>query len=203
MCPGGYVVAAASEAAGVVTNGMSLSARGGANANSALLVNVNPDDLPGEDVLEGIRLQRKLERAAFEAGEGGYVAPAQLLGDFLQGVGSSGAGSVEPTYPRGVLWGDVSRCLPEHVTLTLQEAIPLMGRQIRGFDTKDAVLTGVESRSSSPVRVTRDASCQSVSCRGLWPAGEGAGYAGGIMSAAADGLKVAQNLIANVRGDKR
>ena len=203
MCPGGHVVAAASEAGGVVTNGMSLSARDGTNANSALLVNVNPDDLPGEDVLEGIRLQRELERAAFEAGGGGYVAPAQLLGDFLQGVSSSAAGSVAPTYPRGVRWGDVRSCLPEHVTQTLQDAIPLMGRQIYGFDAKDAVLTGVESRSSSPVRVTRDASCQSVSCRGLWPAGEGAGYAGGIMSAAADGLRVAQNLIAHVRGEER
>ncbi len=195
MCPGGYVVAAASEEGGVVTNGMSLSDRAGTNANSGFLANVFPEDLPGEDVLAGVELQRSCERAAFAAGGGGYVAPAQLVGDFLQGVASSAGGAVEPTYPRGVAWGDVSGCLPDYVSETLRGAIPKMDRQLHGFNTADAVLTGVETRSSSPVRVTRGKDCQSVSTTGLWPCGEGAGYAGGIMSAAADGLRVAAALV--------
>lgn len=195
MCPGGYVVAAASEPEGVVTNGMSLSDRAGANANAGLLANVQPSDLPGDNVLAGIALQRSCEKDAFVAGGGGYVAPAQLVGDFLQGVPSSAGGVVEPTYPRGVAWGSVERCLPDYVTETLRGAIPLMGRRLRGFDAADAVLTGVETRSSSPVRVTRGADGQSVSTRGLFPCGEGAGYAGGIMSAAADGIRCAQWLI--------
>ena len=195
MCPGGYVVAAASEPEGVVTNGMSLSDRAGANANAGLLANVQPSDLPGDDVLAGIALQRSCEQDAYVAGGGGYVAPAQLVGDFLQGVPSSAGGVVVPTYPRGVAWGSVERCLPDYVTETLRGAIPLMGRRLRGFDAADAVLTGVETRSSSPVRVTRGADGQSVSTRGLFPCGEGAGYAGGIMSAAADGIRCAQWLI--------
>ena len=195
MCPGGYVVAAASEPEGVVTNGMSLSDRAGANANAGLLANVQPSDLPGDDVLAGIALQRSCEQDAFVAGGGGYVAPAQLVGDFLQGVPSSAGGVVVPTYPRGVTWGSVERCLPDYVTETLRGAIPLMGRRLHGFDAADAVLTGVETRSSSPVRVTRGVDGQSVSTRGLFPCGEGAGYAGGIMSAAADGIRCAQWLL--------
>ena len=200
MCPGGYVVAAASEEGGVVTNGMSLAARAGVNANSGLLANVLPSDLPGDDPLAGIELQRQCERAAFEMGGGGYVAPAQLVGDFLRREASSAAGRVRPTYPRGVAWGEVDGCLPPYVAETLREAIPVMARHLRGFDDAEAVLTGVESRSSSPVRVTRGEGFQSVSHAGLFPAGEGAGYAGGIMSAATDGLRVADAVISALAG---
>ena len=196
MCPGGYVVSAASEAGGVCTNGMSLSDRAGTNANSGLLANVFPNDLPGDDVLAGVELQRACERAAFAAGGGAYVAPAQLVGDFLQGVPSTAGGRVAPTYPRGVSWGDVTPCLPPYVAETLREAIPVLGRRLRGFDVSDAVLTGVETRSSSPVRVTRGDDGQSLSVRGLWPVGEGAGYAGGIMSAATDGILAAEKVVA-------
>lgn len=195
MCPGGYVVAAASEEGGVVTNGMSLSDRKGENANSGLLANVFPDDLPGDDVLAGVEIQRRCERSAYEAGGGDYLAPAQLVGDFLQGVPSSGQGSVTPTYPRGVSWGDVATCLPGYVSETLRAAIPRMDRRLHGFSEASAVLTGVETRSSSPVRVTRGEGLQSLSTAGLWPCGEGAGYAGGIMSAATDGLRVARALV--------
>ncbi|WP_347711725.1 NAD(P)/FAD-dependent oxidoreductase [Olsenella uli] len=195
MCPGGYVVAAASEEGGVVTNGMSLSDRKGENANSGLLANIFPDDLPGDDVLAGVELQRRCERSAYEAGGGDYLAPAQLVGDFLQGVPSSGQGSVTPTYPRGVSWGDVATCLPGYVSETLRAAIPRMDRRLHGFSEASAVLTGVETRSSSPVRVTRGEGLQSLSTAGLWPCGEGAGYAGGIMSAATDGLRVARALV--------
>ena len=195
MCPGGYVVAAASEDGGVVTNGMSLSDRAGTNANSGLLANVFPEDLPGDDVLAGIELQRECERKAYELGGGGFVAPAQLVGDFLQAAPSSAGGGVVPTYPRGVAWGSVEGCLPEYIIDTLREAIPLMARKLRGFDAADAVLTGVETRSSSPVRVTRGKDGQSIGVRGLYPCGEGGGYAGGIMSAAADGIRCANWLI--------
>ncbi len=198
MCPGGYVVSAASEPGGVVTNGMSYSDRAGENANSGLLANVFPEDLPGDDVLAGVKLQRECERAAFEAGGGSFVAPAQLVGDFLHSRPSSAGGDVMPTYPRGVTWGDISRCLPSYITETIRAAIPEMGRKLRGFDRPNAVLTGVETRSSSPVRVTRGSNLQSVGVRGLWPVGEGAGYAGGIMSAAADGLRVAEAVVADV-----
>ena len=180
MCPGGYVVSAASEPGGVVTNGMSLSDRAGENSNSGLLANVFPTDLPGDDVLAGVALQRECERAAFAAGGGGYVA----------------GGSVVPTYPRGVAWGSIDGCLPPYIVETLRAAIPRMARHLHGFDAADAVLTGVETRSSSPVRVTRGDDGQSVSTRGLWPVGEGAGYAGGIMSAATDGILAAQKLVA-------
>ena len=196
MCPGGYVVSAASEPGGVCTNGMSLSDRAGANANSGLLANVFPEDLPGDDVLAGVELQRACEQAAFAAGGGAYVAPAQLVGDFLAGAPSSAGGRVAPTYPRGVTWGDVAPCLPGYVAETLRAAIPALGRKLRGFDGADAVLTGVETRSSSPVRVTRGDDGQSVGVRGLWPVGEGAGYAGGIMSAATDGILAAEKIVA-------
>ncbi len=195
MCPGGYVVAAASEPGGVVTNGMSLAARNGTNANSGLLANVYPDDLPGEDVLEGIDLQRSCEHVAFSAGNGTYAAPAQLVGDFLDNVPSTRAGNVKPTYPRGVVWGSIDSCLPDYIVETLRAALPLMDRRLHGFASPDAVLTGVETRSSSPVRVVRGHDMQSISCRGIWPTGEGAGYAGGIMSAAADGIRIAEAVV--------
>ncbi len=199
MCPGGYVVAAASEPDGVVTNGMSLSDRAGTNANSGLLANVFPTDLSGEDVLAGVELQRTCERAAFEAGGGAFAAPAQLVGDFLAEAASSAGGPVAPTYPRGVTWGNATAALPSYVADTLRAAIPLMNRKLRGFSYPGAVLTGVETRSSSPVRVTRGENLQSVNTPGLWPCGEGAGYAGGIMSAAADGLRTAEALISSRR----
>ncbi len=199
MCPGGYVVAAASEPDGVVTNGMSLSDRAGMNANSGLLANVFPADLPGEDVLAGVELQRMCERAAFEAGGGAFAAPAQLVGDFLAEAASSAGGPVVPTYPRGVTWGEATAALPPYVANTLRAAIPLMNRKLRGFSAPVAVLTGVETRSSSPIRVTRGEDLQSVNTPGLWPCGEGAGYAGGIMSAAADGLRTAEALVSSRR----
>ena len=198
MCPGGYVVSAASEKGGVVTNGMSLSDRAGENANSGLLANVFPSDLPGDDALAGIALQRECEAAAFAAGGGDYVAPAQLVGDFLRGQASTGAGRVSPTYPRGVAWGTIDGCLPPYIVETLRTAIPRMAHRLRGFDDPEAVLTGVETRSSSPVRVMRGDDGQSTAIRGLWPVGEGAGYAGGIMSAATDGILAARKLIAHL-----
>lgn len=191
MCPGGYVVAAASEAFGVVTNGMSLAARDGANANAGLLVNVYPKDLDPQDPLAGVALQRRCEQAAYEAGGGAFKAPAQLVGDFLEKRPSSGPGTVEPTYPRGVTWGSIDGLLPGYIADTLREALPIMGRKLRCFNNPEAVLTGVESRSSSPIRLCRGQDFQSLGIRGLYPIGEGAGYAGGIMSAAVDGVNCA------------
>ena len=198
MCPGGQVVAAASEVGGVVVNGMSLYARDGENANSALLVNVLPEDFGGEGPLAGVEFQRRWERAAFEAGGGDYRAPAQTVGDFLAGRPSAGGGSVAPSYRPGVKWGSLDACLPPFVTDSLRQALPLLDRKLRGFAEADAVLTGVETRSSSPVRIERDALCQS-NLRGLYPCGEGAGYAGGIMSAAVDGIRCAEALIEELR----
>ena len=195
MCPGGEVVAAASEEGGVVTNGMSVFARDARNSNSALLVGVGPADFPSGHPLSGVEFQRRLEREAFRLGGGGYRAPAQLVGDFLEGSPSRVFGAVEPTYRPGVTPCDLSGCLPPAVTRALRAALPLLGRRLRGFDRPDAVLTGVESRSSSPVRLLRDERGES-SVRGLYPCGEGAGYAGGIVSAAVDGLKCAERLIA-------
>ena len=195
MCPGGEVVAAASEEGGVVVNGASLYARAGRNANAALLVNVNPDDLPGTDPLAGIDLQRRCEQRAFELGGGSYRAPAQLVGDFLSGRPSTAGGRIEPTYPLGVTWTALDQALPSHIIETLRAGIPALGRKLRGYDDPEAVLTGVESRSSSPVTVVRDRSCTALGAPGLFPCGEGAGYAGGIMSAATDGIRCAQALI--------
>ena len=191
MCPGGQVVAAASEAGGVVVNGMSLYARDGENANSALLVNVLPEDFGGDDPLAGVRFQQKWERAAFEAGGGDYHAPAQRVGDFLARRPSEGPGRVTPSYRPGVRWGSIDGCLPDFVTEAMREALPLLERKLKGFAHPDAVLTGVETRSSSPVRIERNADCVS-SIAGLYPCGEGAGYAGGIMSAAVDGIRCAE-----------
>ena len=194
MCPGGYVVAAASEEGGVVTNGMSYSDRAGENANAALLVTLNPRDFPGEGPLAGMYWQREIEKKAYSL-TGSYQAPAQLVGDFLQGKASTGAKTVTPTYRPGVHWCDLNKVLPEIITDALKEAIPMLEQNLKGFSHPDAVLTAPETRSSSPVRIVRGEDKQSVSLRGFYPAGEGAGYAGGIMSAAIDGIVCAEALI--------
>jgi len=196
MCPGGFVVAAASEEGGVVTNGMSNADRAGENANAALLVSVNPSQFPDSDVLAGMRWQRQIEEAAFRAGGGSYRAPAQTVGDFLAGRSSQGPGNVQPTYRPGVTWCDLHRVLPEHITSALKEALPKLEGNLKGFASPDAVLTAPETRSSSPVRILRDESRQST-LRGFYPTGEGAGYAGGIMSAAVDGIRTAEAVIAS------
>ena len=197
MCPGGQVVAATSEEGRVVTNGMSQYSRAERNANAALVVNVNPSDFPGDyktNPLVGIDFQRQWESAAFVAGGSNYRAPAQRIGDFLAGRPSTALGEVDPSYQPGVHMTDLSSCVPPYVIDALREAIPAFDKQIRGFAMADAVLTGVETRTSSPIRITRNAECQSLNTRGLYPAGEGAGYAGGILSAAVDGIKVAEQV---------
>ena len=194
MCPGGEVVAAATTAGGVVTNGMSRFARDGENANAAFLVNVTPQDFGSDHPLAGIRFQRRWERAAFDLAGGGYRAPVQLLGDFIAGRSSVDMGSAHPTYPRGTAPTDLSQCLPAFVTESLRAAVPIFDGRLRGFALPDAVMTGVETRSSAPVRIVRDDGYQS-NVRGVYPCGEGAGYAGGIMSAAVDGLRVAEALL--------
>jgi len=191
MCPGGVVVAAASEEDCVVTNGMSEYARNAENANSAFLVGVNPGDFPGDHPLAGVEFQRKWEREAFILGGGDYRAPAQLVSDFLADKPSIGLGTVKPSYKRGVRLSELKGCLPDYVVETLREAIPALDKKMRGFARPDAVLTGVETRSSSPVRIIRDENFE-TRIKGLYPAGEGAGYAGGIVSAAVDGIKVAE-----------
>lgn len=188
MCPGGEVVAAASEECGVVTNGMSMYARNGANANSAVLVSVTPDDFGG-DVLGGIAFQRRYERLAYNLGGGGYRAPAETVGSFVFGE-KAYFDKVKPSYKPGVTIAPLKDCLPEFVTAGIKDALPYFGRSIRGFDDKTAVLTGIESRSSSPVRILRGENYES-SIRGVYPAGEGAGYAGGITSSAVDGIRCA------------
>ena len=194
VCPGGEVVAAASEEDRVVTNGMSEFARDRENINGALLVGVTPEDFGGDaSPLAGVSFQRKLEADAFALGGGGYLAPAQRVGDFLAGLPSSGPGQVRPSYRPGVAWTDLRRCLPPFAADALAEALPILGQKLRGYDDPDAVLTAVESRSSSPVRILRDETLQS-NIRGLYPCGEGAGYAGGILSAAADGIRCAEAL---------
>lgn len=196
MCPGGLVVAATSEPGMVVTNGMSSYARAEANANSGFMVDVRPEDMPAGNELGGIEFQRQIERRAFELGGGDYRAPAQLLGDLLAGRASKGPGKVLPSYQPGVVWTDLRECLPEYVIDTIQEAIPRIDRNLTGFALEDAVLTGVETRSSAPVRIPRDVqTLECVSVRQFYPAGEGAGYAGGIISAAADGMRVAEAIL--------
>ncbi|MBP3388883.1 MAG: FAD-dependent monooxygenase [Clostridia bacterium] len=191
MCPGGVVIAAASEEAGVVVNGMSEHARNAENSNSALLVGVAPTDFPDAHPLSGFQFQREMEQAAFRLGGCNYHAPAQLVGDFLQNRTSVQLGDVTPSYKPGVTLCDLRECLPGFVADSLREALAGFGRQLNGFDRPDAVLTGVESRSSSPVRLLRDETGQ-ASIRGLYPCGEGAGYAGGITSAAVDGIRCAE-----------
>jgi uncharacterized FAD-dependent dehydrogenase len=193
MCPGGTVVAATSEPGRVVTNGMSQYSRNERNANAGIVVGVTPEDYPG-GVLAGIEFQRQWESRAFMAGGGEYRAPGQLLGDFLERRASTGFGGVIPSYRPGVHLTDLAECLPDFATLAIREALPAFGRQIPGYAMADAVLTGVETRTSSPVRVTRGADCQSLNTRGLFPAGEGAGYAGGILSAGVDGIRIAEAL---------
>ena len=200
MCPGGEVFAAASEPGGVATNGMSYHARDGKNANSALLVSVRPEDFPHSGALGGMYWQREIERRAFVYGGGNYFATAQLVGDFLAGNASRAARSVTPSYKPGVRWGDLREVLPTAVSDVMAQALPMLGRKLRGFDAPDAVLTGPETRSSSPVRIIRDAQNRQSSLLGLYPCGEGAGYAGGITSAAVDGMKCAEALIEDVRG---
>ncbi|HET7776674.1 MAG TPA: hypothetical protein VFK74_09920, partial [Azospira sp.] len=192
MCPGGTVVAATSEPGRVVTNGMSQYSRAERNANSGIVVGITPEvDYPGHP-LAGIDFQRHWESMAFAAGGGTYAAPAQRVGDFLAGRPSTAQGDVEPSYTPGVHWTDLSQCLPSYVVQALREALPAFDKQIRGFAMADAVMTGVETRTSSPIRIKRGDDLQSLNTRGLYPAGEGAGYAGGILSAGVDGIKVAE-----------
>ncbi len=198
MCPGGSVVAAASEPDSVVTNGMSCFARDEQNANSALLVGVDVTDFPSAHPLAGMHMQREIERRAFDLGGRTGRAPAQLVGDLLAGRPSAKLGSVAPSYRPGVVPGDLRTLLPACITDAMREALPLLGRKLHGFDHPDAVLTGPETRSSSPVRIPRGEDLCSVDCRGLYPCGEGAGYAGGITSAAVDGVRCAQAVLENL-----
>jgi len=193
VCPGGEVVAAASEEGRVVTNGMSEFARAKENINGALLVNVTPEDFGGDSPLAGIEFQRKLEEAAYRLGGGGYAAPAQRVEDFLANRPSKGPGRVRPSYRPAVKWTDLHQCLPDFVSETIAGALPLLGAKLSGYDSPDAVMTAVESRSSSPVRIPRGEAYESP-IRGLYPCGEGAGYAGGILSAAADGMRAAEHI---------
>ena len=198
MCPGGYVVAAASEAGGVVTNGMSYADRAGENANAALLVSLNPADFPGNGPLAGMYWQREMEQTAYGV-SGDYRAPAQTVGDFLAGKASEGVGKVQPTYKPGVAWCDLHDVLPEKITTALKTAIPQLDGNLKGFADPDAVLTAPETRSSSPVRILRGETKESTAVAGLYPAGEGAGYAGGIMSAAIDGMLCAEAVLSQIK----
>ncbi len=191
MCPGGTVVAATSEEGRVVTNGMSQYSRNERNANSGIVVGITPEDYPG-DVLAGMELQRKLESRAFELGGRNYNAPAQRVGDFLAGRPSTHLGEVAPSYTPGVTPTDLSTALPDYAIAAIREALPAFDKQIEGFAMEDAVLTGVETRTSSPVRIKRGEDYRSINVKGLYPAGEGAGYAGGILSAGVDGIEVAE-----------
>ena len=204
MCPGGTVVAAASEPERVVTNGMSQYSRNERNANAAIVVGVEPKDFAAFDdsgsPLAGIALQRALESRAYELGGRDYSAPAQLVGDFIKGKPSAEFGSVQPSYKPGVHLTDLAPALPEYAIDAIREALPAFDRQIKGFAMHDALLTGVETRTSSPVRIRRNDDYQSLNTRGLFPAGEGAGYAGGILSAAVDGIRVAEAVARSING---
>ncbi|MEK6707407.1 MAG: NAD(P)/FAD-dependent oxidoreductase [Pseudomonadota bacterium] len=200
MCPGGTVVAAASEPGRVVTNGMSQYSRNERNANSGIVVGVTPADYPGHP-LAGIAFQRQWEERAFDLGGRNYQAPVQWVGDFLAGRASTALGTVIPSYTPGVQWCDLSSALPDYAVAAIREALPAFDRQIKGFAMHDAVLTGVETRTSAPIRIKRNENYQSLNTAGLYPAGEGAGYAGGILSAAVDGIKVAEALALQVLAD--
>lgn len=202
MCPGGQVIASASGAKQVVTNGMSLHARMQTNANSAILVNVSPSDYHSDSPLSGIEFQEKWEYEAFLAGGASYRAPVQYVGDFLKNISGMRLERVVPTYAPGVTWTDLSVCLPPFVTQSLRMAIPLFDARLAGFASPGAVLTGIESRSSSPVRILRD-SRRMASIEGLYPCGEGAGYAGGIMSASVDGIACARAYLRERNPDKK
>lgn len=194
MCPGGYVVASASETGGIVTNGMSCFNRDGSNANSAVLVNITPQDFPGNDVLAGMYFQREIEQKAYAAAKNTYRAPAQRVGDFL---GSPDSGSeIKPTYRPGVTWTDIDKIFPQFVAESLRSAILIFDKKLHGFADASAVLTAPETRSSSPVRIIRDKKTMQADIDGLYPCGEGAGYAGGITSAAVDGVKIAEKICA-------
>ncbi len=197
MCPGGYVVAAASEEGRVVTNGMSYADREGENANAALLVTVSPEEFPDKSVLGGMYWQRQIEEKAYQV-SGSYRAPAQRVGDFLKGIPSTGPGEVQPTYRPGVHWCDLHDVLPQQLTKAMEEALPRLDGQLKGYADPDAVLTAPETRSSSPVRILRNESRQSQ-IKGLYPCGEGAGYAGGIMSAAVDGIQTAEAILSELQ----
>jgi hypothetical protein len=199
MCPGGTVVAATSEPGRVVTNGMSQYSRNERNANAGIVVGITPADYPGHP-LAGIAFQRHWEERAFEAGGKTYAAPAQRVGDFLAGLPSMALGEVIPSYRPGVNPADLARCLPDYAVAAIREALPAFDRQIKGFASDDAVMTGVETRTSSPIRIRRDDSSQSLNTKGLYPAGEGAGYAGGILSASVDGIRVAEAVARNIAG---
>ena len=198
MCPGGTVVAATSEEGGVVTNGMSQYSRNERNANAAIVVGIDPEQDFPEHPLAGIDLQRELESLAYKLGGENYNAPAQLVGDFLKDRPSTILGSVTPSYKPGITLGDLSKALPEFAVAAIREAIPEFDRQIKGYAMADAILTGVETRTSAPICIKRDRDYESVNTRGLYPAGEGAGYAGGILSAAIDGIKVAEALALDI-----
>ncbi|WP_367847768.1 NAD(P)/FAD-dependent oxidoreductase [Rhodoferax sp. WC2427] len=200
MCPGGTVVAATSEPGRVVTNGMSQYSRNERNANAGIVVGITPEDFPGTHALAGIDLQRQLESHAYVLGGSTYEAPGQLVGDFIAGRASTQLGSVEPSYKPGVNLGDLHSALPGYAIAAIREALPAFGRKIKGFDLPDAVLTGVETRTSSPIKMTRGEDFQSLSVRGLYPAGEGASYAGGILSAGVDGIKVAEAVARSLLG---
>ena len=199
MCPGGTVVAATSELNRVATNGMSQYSRNERNANAGIVVGITPADYP-EHVLAGIDLQRRLESKAYEAGGGSYKAPAQKVGDFLAGRASVALGAVAPSYRPGVHLTDLSDCLPDYAIAAIKEALPVFDRQIPGFAMNDAILTGVETRTSCPIRIRRGPDFQSQNTRGLYPAGEGAGFAGGILSAGVDGIKVAEAVAKSIAG---
>jgi uncharacterized FAD-dependent dehydrogenase len=200
MCPGGTVVAAASEPGRLVTNGMSQYSRNERNANAGIVVAITPQaDYPGHP-LAGIALQRRWEEAAFRAGGKNYHAPAQLVGDFIKAAPSTALGEVIPSYRPGVTPTDLASCLPDYAITAIREALPAFGRQIKGFDRHDAVLTGVETRTSSPIRIKRGEDFQSLNTKGLYPAGEGAGFAGGILSAAIDGIKAGEAVAKSIAG---
>ena len=199
VCPGGQVVAAASEQGRLVTNGMSLRAREGENINGGFLVGVNPEDFGNSDPLAGVRFQQIWEEAAFRKGGSNWHAPSQTVGDFLKGLPSHGLGTVKPTYLPGVNIRELEGCLPGYVLDTLRGALPVFDRKLHGFADPDALLTGVETRSSSPVRLLRGEDGQAVGLKGLYPCGEGAGYAGGIVSAAVDGVRMAEALLLHLR----
>ncbi|MGN0538069.1 MAG: NAD(P)/FAD-dependent oxidoreductase, partial [Acutalibacteraceae bacterium] len=194
MCPGGMVVAAASEENRLVTNGMSHFARDGQNANSAVLVGVTPSDFGSDDVLAGIEFQRRLEAAAFKSGGGNYHAPVSRVDDFINRRRSVSYGSVLPTYRPSCTLTNLDDCLPQEIADSMRMGIQRMGGLLHGFDDGDAILTAVESRSSSPVRIVRNENFCSVNILGLYPCGEGAGYAGGIISAATDGIRVSEGV---------
>ncbi len=201
MCPGGRVVAATSEPGHVVTNGMSQYSRAEFNANAGMVVGISPADYPG-GVLAGVEFQRRWERAAFEAGGGDYRAPAQRVEDFLAGRPSASLGEVAPSYQPGTRPADLSACLPDYALAAMREALPAFARQVPGFAMADAVMTGVETRTSSPIRLSRNGAFESVNTAGLFPAGEGAGFAGGILSAGVDGIRVAEAVAMSLTGQE-